>query len=672
MKTKVHFLQTYIVLLSGIAATLLPVSCSQADSPSAGVTTDASTGETSRVEILIPRNLTRTYISDDEGEDLENDDYEGKRAVVEWNEGDQLVMWSKALTDGSELSEPATFTYLAPSFDEKYEGILFYCDNVEIPATLSTYSYYAVSPVPESMEGAKATYTVPAAQHGTFDEVPDIMRAEATAGRLMKDIRNPIDFSFEHVLHAMKITVPDIPFTDEGDGIKTLLVEFPYEVAGKLTVDAETGEAGIGSEGSKTITLTFDTPKKAGDTFWVVVAPAPNGGEGVTSDVHFTAANADGTQFTFSTPHEAGSGTFDFANLTGGRITPVKLHLTLRPQVDFEIRGTDHSRLGEPITGISSLTLPEGYTTPCLIPGTGNRTVTPTKKDNIFTIRMFADVVEELAQNGKPLSATVESAHAEDLTATGSVTASGSDKIFALTAPYLYAEDFSTTTQSGETGYYSTNGPQRSSPSWNNDLLSTGFPSGWQGGRCGVQQGIAVRIWGRSEHVGSTPSNFRGVLDSPTMSHLKAGATVKLKISFDYSMNREIEGPDFSTQHYFSVGIHQDDIDNIKSLLEHKTFALDHKGNGFNEITNITITAIGTDIYKTDFTGSHTHIDNHWEKTTGAICTRESRFAWDVYVNADLPRIAKPGQGWFGSTAYDSNYANMFLYLDNIKVSIVP
>ena len=65
MKTKVHFLQTYIVLLSGIAATLLPVSCFQADSPSAGVTTDASIGEKSRVEILIPRNLTCTYISKD-------------------------------------------------------------------------------------------------------------------------------------------------------------------------------------------------------------------------------------------------------------------------------------------------------------------------------------------------------------------------------------------------------------------------------------------------------------------------------------------------------------------------------------------------------------------------------------------------------------------------------
>ena len=66
MKTKIHFLQTYIVLfLSGIAAMLFSASCSESDSPSTDLIADTSAGETSRVEILIPRNLTCTYISKD-------------------------------------------------------------------------------------------------------------------------------------------------------------------------------------------------------------------------------------------------------------------------------------------------------------------------------------------------------------------------------------------------------------------------------------------------------------------------------------------------------------------------------------------------------------------------------------------------------------------------------
>ena len=603
-------MQTYIVLLSGIAAMLFSASCSESDSPSTDLIADTSAGETSRVEILIPQNITRTHISDDGDE----------RAVVEWDEGDQLVMWSKAVTGGSALSAPATFTYLAPAIDEE-KGILFYCKEITIPANQSNYTYYAVSPVPESMAGAEATYTVPATQHGTFDEVPDILRAPAVEAKcLTKNIRNPINFAFEHVLHAMKITLPDVPFEE---GIKTLRVEFPYAVAGKLTVNAETGEARISGNESKAVTLTFDTPKKAGDTFWVVVAPAPNGSEEV-ADVHFTAANADGTQFTFPTPHEAGSGTFKYNELTGGRITPVKLHLTLRPQKDFEVKVTDYSRLGEPVTNITSLTLPEGYTTPCLIPGTGNRTVTLTKENN--TIRMFADVVDELAQNGKPLSAAVESTHAEGLTATGTVTASGGDKIFALTAPYLFSEDFSNVKSADR---YENK---------DNDLASYNLP-GWSGQRYGLEANLAAGI---NLHL-RTVSGFgkgldHGRMDTPFMTHLKAGANVTLSVSYDIggSMCTGNAGGSGTTAHItYDFGM-------VTST---------EASDGAIETVAFTEEP-GTE-------GSYTNLPYH-KTVTVNNCTQKHRLSWRTSARTEL-------HGMSTITNLD-----IYLYLDNIKVSIVP
>ena len=612
-------MQTYIVLLSGIAAMLFSASCSESDSPSTDLIADTSAGETSRVEILIPQNITRTHISDDGDE----------RAVVEWDEGDQLVMWSKAVTGGSALSAPATFTYLAPAIDEE-KGILFYCKEITIPANQSNYTYYAVSPVPESMAGAEATYTVPATQHGTFDEVPDILRAPAVEAKcLTKNIRNPINFAFEHVLHAMKITLPDVPFEE---GIKTLRVEFPYAVAGKLTVNAETGEARISGNESKVVTLTFDTPKKAGDTFWVVVAPAPNGSEEV-ADVHFTAANADGTQFTFPTPHEAGSGTFKYDELTGGRITPVKLHLTLRPQVDFTVKITEN-HLGEPITGIT-LTLPEGYSTPSLIPG--NSIVHPTLQGSeTFTVKLFADEVEKLG--GKTLTAVLESQHAEGFEVSNTV----ANKSLSLSAPYLFFEDFSGTTTSYE---YHTEHETSDSQDPNPITLDNYGLSDWTGTRVGISAGVGIRIQSRVECGMGIANHLQGRTESAPISHIKSNTSVKVSVSYDYATDRynasggKSGNPLITFGYTEKTGTAKAGDDNFLTTL-------------FN---NKEITALDCDNGNDEkYYGHTTHTEQNLIIET---CSQKTRLGWRISNNRK------------GAFAANGVYR---LYIDNVRVSIVP
>ena len=601
MKTKVHFLQTYIVLLSGVAAMLFSASCSESDSPSADLIADTQAGETSRVEILIPRNITtRTYISEDDNE---------SSAAVEWAKGDELALWTKVTNEGGSPQGPTKFTYLAPSADEQNEWALFYCKEMEIPVLQGQYTYYAVSPAPTSSSGTTAYFTVPAEQDGKYDSsVRDILWAQPVeAKRLMANLRNQINFTFKHILHALKITVPSVPLDG---GISKVRIEFPCAVAGRLGIDLTNGSTSL-TEGANAITVTFDTPKMSGDTFWVFVAP----NTAVSGEVHFIAT--DSTDYTFPKTSS------DFKKFESGRITPVSLtNLSKREQKDFTVKITEN-HLGEPITNIASLTLPEGYSTPGMT--TGSNIVPLTKKGSDFTIRMFVDVVDELAQNRKPLSAPIESANTEGLTATGTVTASGSDKIFALTAPYLFSEDFSNVKSADR--YNDTD----------NDLASYNLP-GWSGKRYRLEANLAAGInlhLATVNQIGN--SLYHGRMDTPFMTHLKAGANVTLSVSYDIGGSMCTGNLGGRTTAYITY-----DFGMVTST----------------EASNDAIETVAfTEEPGTE--GSYTNLPYH-KTVTVNNCTQKHRLSWRTNARTDV----------HGASTITG--VNIYLYLDNIKVSIVP
>ena len=594
MKTKVHFLQTYIVLLSGVAAMLFSASCSESDSPSADLIADTQAGETSRVEILIPRNITtRTYISEDDNE---------SSAAVEWAKGDELALWTKVTNEGGSPTGPTKFTYLAPSADEQNEWALFYCKEMEIPVLQGQYTYYAVSPAPTSSSGTTAYFTVPAEQDGKYDSsVRDILWAQPVeAKRLMANLRNQINFTFKHILHALKITVPSVPLDG---GISKVRIEFPCAVAGKLGIDLTNGSTSL-TEGSNAITVTFDTPKQGNETFWVFVAP----NTAVSGEVHFIAT--DGTDYTFPKTSS------DFKKFESGRITPVSLtNLSKRPQEDFTVKVTDHSRLGEPVTNIASLTLPEGYSAPSLT--LGNRTVHPSPQSSkTFTVKLFADEIQKL--NGETLTAVLESEHAEGLEVSNTV----ANKSLSLSAPYLFSEDFSNVT-----------GANNEENNNTEELTGHNLP-GWEASRYGLQANTAIRLY---LYVGSTASLTGGTdlrhgrLDSPFMTHLKADANVTLSVSFNVGGTRNGSAINKIDMRYW--------------------FGIDTRTNisGKTDIETLVTTAKedpGTD-------GSYNNIPN-LKTYTVRNCTRNHRLSWK-------PDYANQG-----------TRCTVYLYLDNIKVSIVP
>lgn len=644
MKTKVHFLQTYIVLLSGIAATLLPVSCSEADSLPAGVTPDASAGEKDRVEILIPRNITRTYISEDEYEDQapdhKDDDYEDYSAKVGWNDNDKLTLWAKS--ESGTRTDAITFTYLGPSYDMENRWTLFYSKEVKVPDDReSLYTYYAVSPVPDNADDRYAYFTIPAEQGGRYDRgykgaVPDILWAPPVQGAkcLMPDVRNLINFRFEHKLHALKIIVPEVPFTN---GIKQMRIEFPYNVAGKLQVDLESGATSL-TEGTNAITLTFDDDRRLmpNDTCWVFVAPTA-AGAAVSGKVHFIAT--DGTDFTFpKESEESGDGAFDFSKFTARSITPVRLYLekNAREQVDFTVTMQDN-HLGEDVDAV--LTLPEG--------GSGNQTnIFPTLeqsktrkihfegKSQTVTIKMYKDVLDRIKSG--TLSVMLESEHAEGFDVSNTVTSN----TFAFTAPYLFSEDFSGISDheynSGYSGTLSSD--TKNYPSI--DLKTYGL-DGWTGTRVGLQANKKIRIQSRFQKVFGDGSRMKGRVESAAISHLKENVTVQVSVAYDYATDRASSDDNGEPLISFGYTEKEDgaeaDDDNFLTLLfneQVKTPDNNKKGSDPGWIGNTP----------------------HTETQTIPACTKKTRLGWRISNNKD-------------NAASNGAYR---LYIDNVRVWIVP
>ena len=141
-----------------------------------------------------------------------------------------------------------------------------------------------------------------------------------------------------------------IPSNDLGEEISKITLTFPEPVAGTLTVDAtDPAVAPQLTDGSNILTLSFDTPKKPGDTVYAVIAPVE-----LTSEQEVTIT-ATGTT------RESRPKTFPGKHFAEGHTTPISYSIppvgptTLR----VSLPDTGKSTLGENITSFT-LTAAEG------------------------------------------------------------------------------------------------------------------------------------------------------------------------------------------------------------------------------------------------------------------------------------------------------------------------
>lgn len=572
---------------------------------------DAATRAEAEAEAELPANPTVTV---DKGAAAEMPQtrlaFGEDGATMRWTKGDRIALWG--YSGGNAAFENEIFTLWYPREDPS-QGLFTGKVNA---MTAGTYDYYAACPAPEAAAGTQVSYTIPEVQDGRWHSDLDIMLAKTSGAELREEILNDVTLRFAHKVHALKVTIP----TGRnllGRPIAKMRIEFNRPVAGRLTWDLTNPDAAPLQEQTATaITLAFDTPVDEGDTFWVYLAPTDlTGGE-----VRFVAT--DGEEFSWPLS------TWNFRDCAAGRITPVQLTVDeLRPQHRYTVT-VDPVHLGEPVTQIDSLMMPAGYQFPSLALRNISDPIAVNTADGTCTVELFEDQPNPFTAEGE-VSMSVSSENTEGVYGKRCEVNAATAEGCTVMAPYLFFEDFS-----GVASYHDNDDHGSGSHAQNPAAISLeqhGLP-GWTGARTGAQEGDAIRCCCHFEGAGIAYGRYDGRIDSAPMTAIRAGKTVKVNVTYDYDGGTTQAGKDTAPVYAYGYTSQSGAFKGNESIENQVAGGIVlSKNNGYGNIGQ---------------TNTYTISD----------CTSSHRLSWQVSNNKS---------GW---TSYFGDY---FLYLDNVRVTIV-
>ncbi len=531
-----------------------------------------------------------------------------------WQAGDAVSVWAKSSAGVYEL-DGQTFNLIAAGADG---ASAYFSATLQSPMAEGTYSYYMTYPLPESMEGAKAVFTVPSVQDGNASGGVDIILAEPAEGPALSPIEtgspivqdNVMKIRMKHLLHFLRFYIPEGKNV-LGEPVTRIEFSMPRAMAGTVSVDVTDASTAALSEGTNSMILDLKEP--VGENEPVVAGIFPPEAA-YSSEDRMAVTIYSENKWAALAPVSLEGRTF-----AAGHITPVPLR-PAEAKTLYRLRFTLASNnLGEDPQSIT-LSLPDGVTWPGttsneMIFGGSGSTI---KVGDTFTVET-KDEAAFRALSSQSLTVSYDSENAlvtenislGDLTTVSSVTCS-------LNCPYLFFEDFSGVEYFTSDDEYGVSSAGSKSPHT--------FLSGWSAARAGAQTGTAIRIACRRE---TGLANYPARADSPFLTGLKDGKTVSLDVSYDYSMNRA-GTPTIAQTVYFGY-ITTDN--NLKSGDATGTFPSNF------------------DINET--TGSYTNID-HTANVTLTDVGAPLRLSWRTV----------PETNW------GPNNNTCWLYIDNIKVKI--
>ena len=615
---------------------LLPLLCA-ACSKNTDEATDPATrsievaiGSGPRLDIR-PQSTTRTELGDD-------------GVSVKWQTGDRLALWAVNSAAQTVVDAAAFSLY---HYNATYNSASF---RGSIPQMAEdTYTYYAVSPVPASTDGLRASYDIPAVQDGEFHGEWDVMVAtpiEGAAALREHDKKDPsgisdntdiVNLQFAHKMHVLKIA---IPHNDLGEPVSEIVLTFPTPVVGRLTVDAANPDAAAElSESSNTLTLRFAEPKDVGAVVYALIAHVTLEEEKEISIVA-SSSTLESEERTFAPAGRI---------FAAGHTTPINYNVPAAAvqltQLIFTLAETGVNTLGEAIDTFT-VTAPEGWS---FEDGSQSHTFDVTGTGD-YTLR-FRDYTNP-TQEMPGFQVTYDSEHAL-LTETftlPTVTAGAENRVASFRVPYLFEEDFSGVADFSRDDNLSLN-VTNSGNNAATDLSDYGL-SGWTGARCGASAGKAVRICSRNECAALTRGSYHGRIDTPTLTALKGSC--KVVVRFNYSISRNSNQGNV-LQPYLAAGI-TDATDRNATSNRWGSF-ISGEGNP-GTILQYNIPAVVYDLNDSGaLNGSFDNIPLQGEFSTTASASQ--RLVWEVYMKSGEPRE---------SFAY--YYSNNWVYLDDIRVSI--
>lgn len=559
-------------------------------------------------------------------------DVETKRFV--WNDGDKIAVWAKS-PDGSYALDNQAFRLMAVASD-KSEA--YFTATLKSPMAEGTYSYYMTYPLPESMGGMTATFTVPSVQDGTASDGVDIIVAEPISGPALEPVKEAapivsddvLNVRMRHLLHFLRFYIPE-GNNLLGEPVKRIEFTMPRAVAGNVSVDVTDASTASLGDGVNGMTLELTKP---------IDASADGMESAVAGIFPSQTAYSAGDLMTVSIYSENKWASLSPMSLEGrtfaaGHTTKVPLKMTEAKPIEYELKFMLASNnLGEDVQDIR-ITLPDDAVWPGLssselrIDG-GNDGLVRIGDTYVFRTK---DKAFFKGLSSKRLAVTYESESAvvSETVTLGDFSSSIRGEC-ELNCPYLFFEDFSWVEGFNSNDEYGWSSPGSFSPhlfapyTINAENPWSPEKGGWSAARAGAQAGTAIRIACRRE---TRLANYSARADSPFLSGLKDGKTVNLDITYDYSMGRE-GTPKIAQTVYFG---YITTSKNPSSGDETGTFPESFKIN--------------------ETTGSYTNI-NHTANTLLKGVGAPLRLSWRTMPDKD----------------WGANNNTCWLYIDNIKVKI--
>ncbi len=567
----------------------------------------------SEISIGLPIAVSRTTMNE-EGE-------------ASWVDGDTFALWAESRTGAFNLNG-AEFKMMY--YWHSTQSAVFTSNTNSIAD--GTYTYYAVSPMPESVNGSEATYSIPAVQQGgSFNGAYDIMVAKPLeAGAVVADKVNNLALDFQHKMHILKMTIAENNFSYP---ISKLCFEFPSSVAGKVVIDAKNPNA-IPEISQTSNSLVIDIAKdvKIGDNFYAVVLPSTIDGE-----VMLTAQSPQG--------HASMTRTFNMSKeLKEGHITPMSLVIPDILRITTIRFSIGANNLGEAVQKF---------------------TILDNNGANLGTFDVNSSNAYDLAYNGlyqnsgygsfggKTFTARFESAHAivEQQFTMPTVAEYTTTVVPAIDVPYLLYENFSCIHTAGESyGDDERNSAEeRQQPGVNLDPYM--YHQGWNAARFQLGIGTCARINVRYQTAVGFTSTHRGRLDTPRLTGLKDGANVNIKVQFDAGAHVDSSGSGHNGTNCTIVGVatHTNSASTIDGIASGAAQSGSLGDYGSTFYTSNLDDNYGTGDFESSFPTFSANTTN---------VTNTTRLVF--YPNTTIS----------GGFSWGTGNAECFVYIDNIRVSI--
>ena len=549
------------------------------------------------VGFLLPEDVTRTSLDPD-----------GK--TTRWEPGDKLAVWARGV-DGSYAFENTQF--MLHHYSEEFSKAYF--ASTIAPMAEGEYTYMLSYPMPNSVNGTLATYTIPTTQTGEYDGRYDIMLAEPTVeGALTAEPKVELNTVMRHKMHGIKITVPE-GRNLYGQRFYRLEVVFPNDVVGDMTIDvSDPAVAPTYTNTSDTVVVESAEGFDAGDDIWIFVLPGT-----VDGDVSYyvRGERRKSNTATYSLTRE----------MKEGHVTPINMAIpTIYPYYTSLVLSVDQNNLGEDFNFFD------------VYDSNGNHMG---KFERNAKNKYFIDYEGEFdadQYDNTTWRVVFDSDHAivETSINLGDMT-DYKEHMCWMNVPYLFYENFSTITTYNRDVVTGAQGTAVTA--YDLSQSTYGLKSGWTGARTGGESGKAIRVGSRVDRVWGYTHTY-GRLDSPAIAGLKPDVMVDVTVSFNYSGGRDGDSG-YSPRvvcGYTTVsglidgvtGSFSSDEDNWKGI------------DGYKLVPSISTS------------GSFSNISQSMSYSI-ADCTNAHRLSW---------QIRGTGEGAFISNG------NQWMFIDNIKVQI--